>query len=432
MTGLFSRRDVLQTALGTGLGTLLSACSTAPAPDGIHRIVVIGGGFGGTIAAKQLRKLNPKLDITLIDRNPSHICCPFSNYVLTGQRPLSSLTFSYTALCERYKIRFVQGNVTAIDPDSHTITVTGTAQNGTTNIRYDDLILSPGIDFRDDDIDGYDARRTPLTMPHAWIAGEQTILLKNQIDAMPDGGVVLISVPPAPYRCPSGPYERASLLAEHFSRHKPRSKIIILDANPTIQSLDAHFRKLWSERFPSMIEYVADDPVIRLDDRNGTLVCRSGASFRGDVVNVIPAQKAGGLARETGLLDAKQHWCPVVPDSFESTKVQNIYVIGDAAQANPMPKSGYSANSHAKACAINLVNRIAGRPPIGFSGINVCYIGLSANETASFAAVYATSGQHFITVPGTGGVSPIQSPFAQRERDDAESWLRNILVEMSE
>ena len=394
-------------------------------PKGGRRVVVIGGGFGGTIAAKTVRRLDPSIEVVLIERKRQHVSCPFSNQVIAGERPISDITFGYDKLAARYGIRMVFDEVTAIDPSAREVVTRG----GT--LGYDRLIVSPGIDFRFDEIEDYDPETTPGILPHAWKAGEQTLLLKQQIESMADGGKVIISMPLTPYRCPPGPYERACLIAMYLKKHKPGSKVILLDANPDIVSLGAQFQKAWDTLYKGMIEYLPAKRVTRVDAKSKTLFVEGIEDFRGDVVNLIPPQRAGAIAVSAGLVGPDRHWCPVNASTFESTLHKDIHVIGDAAVAGAMPKSSHSANSQAKACAMNVVALMNGRETSDFSGINVCYSAIAEDQDISVAAVYKAAEGNIVAVPNAGGASPLDFSSTRLEHRYAESWLKNILTEMS-
>ena len=392
------------------------------------RVVVVGAGFGGTIAAKYIRMMDPTIEVVLIERNKSFVSCPFSNLVIGGERTMDDITIkSYDKLASNFKIKMVYEEVTAIDAEKmEVVTAAG-------SIKYDRLILSPGIDFRFDEIEGYDAATTPEIMPHAWKAGPQTVLLRKQLEAMKDGGTVLLSVPLTPYRCPPGPYERTSMIAWYLKNHKPKSKIIVLDANPDITSKAGLFKKGWTKHYGfgtegGMVTYKGAKKVTGVKPKEMTVVVEGIEDFKADVINVIPPQRAGAIAVKAGLVGPDKNWCPVNPTTFESTIAKNIHVIGDASSAGAMPKSGYSANSEAKVCATNIVALMNGREPTDLSGINTCYSFITGKEAVSVAAVYKVAEGKIIAVPNSGGVSP---DLSELEAVYADSWLRNIMTEMS-
>ncbi len=390
-----------------------------------RRVVVVGGGYGGTIAAKYIRMMDPSIEVVLVERNDHFVSCPFSNLYIGGILPdLSSLTIKYDKLIANHGIKFVQAEVTAIDPAAHTVVTT----KGT--LKYDRLVISPGIDFRTEEIEGYNAQ-TPEIMPHAWKAGPQTVLLRKQLEAMKDGGTVVLAVPLSPFRCPPGPYERTSMIARYLKQHKPKSKIIVVDANPDIASKGPLFKKGWDMHYKGIIDYRKASKVTAINAANKSVLIEGLDEVKGDVVNLIPPQRAANIAVQAGLVGDDKKWCPIVADTFESTKHKDIHVIGDASIAGAMPKSGYSANSEAKVCATNIVNLMNGRPVTPLSGINTCYSYITDDEAISVAAVYASKDGKIIAVPNSGGVSPADWSMVKTEATFAKSWLRNILTEMS-
>lgn len=429
-----NRRSFLQLMSVGGVGASLTACGTSPAsPSGAtaqtlrkssgRRVVVVGGGYGGTIAAKYIRMLDKSIEVVLIEPNKQFVSCPFSNLYIGGLlKDMSSLTIGYDKLSANHGITMVHDTVTGIDAARKTVTVS----SGT--IDYDRLVLSPGVDFRAEELAGYDLASTPLVMPHAWKAGPQTLLLRKQLEDMPNGGTVVISVPLAPFRCPPGPYERASMMAMYLKQHKPNSKLVILDANPDIVSKAGLFRKGWKKYYDGIIQYRGAQKVTAVNAKNRSVFIEGMEEVKGDVVNVIPPQRAGNIARVAGLIGPDKSWCPINATTFESTMQKNIHVIGDACAAGAMPKSGYSANSEAKVCAANIVALMNGKETTEMSGINVCYSTISAKEAVSVAGVYAVKDGKIIAVPNSGGVSP---DLSEVEAVYASSWLKNILTEMS-
>ena len=427
------RRKFL-TLMGVGgVGVTLSACSTQPASTAMsaaglakgagRRVVVVGGGYGGAIAAKYIRMMDKSIEVVLIEPNQQFVSCPFSNLYIGGLlKDLTTLSIGYDKLAANHGIKLVHDSVSAIDPLKKTVTVS----SGT--IDFDRLVLSPGIDFRAEEIEGYDLATTPQIMPHAWKAGPQTLLLRKQLVDMPNGGTVLITVPLAPFRCPPGPYERASMIAMYLKEHKPKSKVVVLDANPDLASKAGLFRKGWKKHYEGIIDYRAAQKVTAVNAKNRTVFVEGIHEVKGDVVNVIPPQRAGNIARVAGLIGPDKAWCPVDATTFESTLQKSIHVIGDACNAGAMPKSAYSANSQAKICATNIVALMSGKETTEMSGINTCYSYLSAREAVSVAAVYTVKEGKIIAVPNSGGVSP---DLSEIEAIYASSWLKNILTEMS-
>ncbi len=419
------RRNFLK-LLGAGAGAAtvgLTGCATT-GTGGARKVVVIGGGYGGTIAAKYIRMMDSSIEVTLIERNDHFVSCPFSNLYLGGMlKDLSTLTIKYDKLAANHGIKVVQAEVTGIDAAGHSVTT----NKGV--FKYDRLVVSPGIEFRTDEIKGYNAS-TPDIMPHAWKAGPQTILLRKQLEAMTPGGNVIISIPLAPFRCPPGPYERASMIAMYLKQHKPGSKVIILDANPDIVSKKGLFLKGWKKHYEKIIDYRPAKKVTEIDTRNMAVLVEGIEEVKGAVINLIPAQKAGHIAHVAGLVGTDKKWCPVNPTTFESTLHKDIHVIGDSSIAGAMPKSGYSANSEAKVCATNIVAMMNGKEITELSAINTCYSYLSATEAVSVTGVYRVNKekQAIEGLPGSVAVSP---DLSEVEAIYAESWLKNILTEMS-
>jgi sulfide dehydrogenase [flavocytochrome c] flavoprotein subunit len=424
------RRNFLK-LLGAGAAATasvgLAGCATAPAAtadsgaSSRKKVVVIGGGYGGTIAAKYLRMMDPTVEVTLIERNDHYISCPFSNLYLGGLMPdLTALTIKYDKLATNHGVKVVQAEVTDIDAAGHTVKTSKGV------FKYDRLVVSPGVEFRVDEIKGYDQE----IMPHAWKAGPQTILLRKQLEAMKPGGTVVLSIPLAPFRCPPGPYERTSMIAMYLKQHKPGSKIIVLDANPDIVSKKGLFLKGWKKHYEGIVDYRPAKKVTEVDNKAMSVLVDGLEEVKGDVINIIPPQKAGHIAHVAGLVGTDKRWCPVNPMTFESTLQKDIHVIGDSSSAGAMPKSGYSANSEAKVCATNIVALLNGRELTEMSGVNTCYSFLSAKEAVSVTGVYQVNKEKGVIEPvaGSVGVSP---DLSELEAVYAQSWLKNILTEMS-
>ena len=412
---------------GLGAASLMTGCAGLgmEGPTGGRRVVVVGGGYGGTIAAKYIRMMDKSIEVVLVERNDHFVSCPFSNLYIGGlMKDLSALTINYDKLAANHGIKFVQAEVTGVDAGAKLV------RTSRGDIRYDRLVLSPGIDFRAEEIKGYDLASTPELMPHAWKAGPQTVLLRKQLEAMPAGGSVVMSIPLAPFRCPPGPYERASMIAMYLKQHKPKSKIVILDGNPDIVSKKGLFLKGWKKHYEGIIDYRPAKKVTEIDAGKKTVLIEGLEDVRGDVVNLIPPQRAGHIAVAAGVVGPDKNWCPVNPTTFESTLKKDIHVIGDACVAGAMPKSGYSANSEAKTCATNIVNAMNGREIVDMSGINTCYSYLSAKEAVSVTGVYRVNKEKNVieAAPGSVAVSP---DLSELEAIYAESWLKNILTEMS-
>jgi sulfide dehydrogenase [flavocytochrome c] flavoprotein subunit len=396
-----------------------------------RKVVVVGGGVGGCTAAKYLRMMDPGVAVTLVTDKKHYITAYMSNEVVSGERNLDSLTFGYDGL-KRYGVEVVIDPVVDIDPVSKRVQTAGGKRLG-----YDACVVSPGVDYKWDQIAGH-SEALVETITHAWDAGPQTLTLRNQIMEMPDGGTVIIVSPPNPYKCPPGPYERASLIAEYFKGHKPRSKIIILDFKDAFTMQELFFQG-W-ERFygygtdDSMIEWVpgAEGGLVEeLDPDTMTLICQV-EDFEADVINIIPAQKAGKIAFAADLVE--DDWCPVDKETFESTRHAGIYVLGDASDASNMPKSAYAANSQAKVAAAAIVNRLNGLEPDAGVYVNTCYSIVGKEFGMSAAAVYELNAADNIleSIEGSGGYSPIDASAKNRRREVsyAHSWFRNIMDDM--
>jgi NADPH-dependent 2,4-dienoyl-CoA reductase/sulfur reductase-like enzyme len=361
--------------------------------------------------------------VTLVEANPIFTACPLSNAVIGGLRPLSAQRFTY-ARVEADGITLVREMATAVDAQARTVTLA----DGT-RLPWDRLVLAPGIDIRWGALPGYDeaaARR----MPHAWRAGDQTVLLRHQLEGMDDGGLVVITAPANPFRCPPGPYERASLIAHYLKTKKPKSKLIVLDAKDTF-SKQRLFQAAWAELYPGLLEWVPlskGGAVTSVDAATRTLVTDFGRHTPA-VANVIPPQKAGRIAEVAGVAD-RSGWCPIDPATFESRLVPGIHVIGDAAIAGAMPKSAFAANSQAKACAAIVAGLLTGGTPAAPKLINTCYSLVAPDYGISVAGVYVPSGGQLAEVAGSGGVSPTGAPARATEAALAEAWFRTITAEV--
>ncbi|MBU1979925.1 MAG: NAD(P)/FAD-dependent oxidoreductase, partial [Gammaproteobacteria bacterium] len=386
-----------------------------------RRVVVIGGGYGGSIVAKYIRISDPSIEVVMIERDKKFVSCPFSNTIIGGFRDIKDNTITYEKLAVNNGIKVVYDDVTAVDTSAKKVVVSG----GT--ISYDRLVLSPGIDFRFEEIEGYDPVATPKVIPHAWKAGEQTLLLRKQLVDLPKGGTVVMSVPVTPFRCPPGPYERVSMMAWHLKNHNPTAKIIVLDANPDIVSKGKLFKQAWAKHYEGMIDYRPGNKVTKVDAKKRS-VDTGVEEIKGDLVNLVPPQKAGLIAHKAGVVGEDKKWCPVDQMTFESTIAKDVHIIGDACIAGAMPKSGYSANSQAKVCAMNIVQLMNSQELIDPSHTNVCYSYVTEKEAISVAAVYKVAEGKTIAVANSGGVSP---DLSELEAVYARSWIKNILHEMS-
>jgi sulfide dehydrogenase [flavocytochrome c] flavoprotein subunit len=409
-------------ATGVGLaGAPFISSAAEIMPKKGRRVVVVGGGYGGTIVAKYIRMNDPSIEVVLIDRDKTYISCPFSNLVIGGSRKLDENKITRDGLASNHGVKLVYDEVTAVDTAAKKVVLSG----GT--ISYDRLVLSPGIDFRFEEIEGYDPVATPKVIPHAWKAGEQTLLLRKQLEDMQAGGTVVLSIPVTPFRCPPGPYERISQIAWYLKNHKPGSKIIALDANPDIVSKKGLFLKGWKKHYEGMVEYRPANKVVKVDAKKRS-VDTGVEEISGAVVNLIPPQKAGLIAHKAGVVGEDKKWCPVNQVTFESTIAKDVHIIGDASIAGAMPKSGYSANSQAKVCALNIVQLMNDKDLIDPSHVNVCYSYLTDKEAVTVSAVYKVSEGKTIAVPNSGGVSP---DLSELEAIYGRSWIKNILTEMS-
>jgi sulfide dehydrogenase [flavocytochrome c] flavoprotein chain len=421
-----TRRTFLKASAGAAAASLLGLPAILRAASPKARVVIVGGGYGGTIAAKYIRMMDPDIRVTLIEKNDVYVSCPLSNEVLAGERDLKSLTFDYRGLSRR-GIAVLQDEIVEIDPAQGFVRgVSGGRYN------YDKLVVAPGIAFRFDAIEGMSEEVANKTIPHAWKAGPQTLLLRKQLEVMPDGGVCAIVAPPNPFRCPPGPYERAAQIALYFKHHKPKSKILILDAKDAF-SKQGLFRAGWAEHYGDMIEWVsgAEGGIIEAIDPKTRTLTGSVEEFKADVVNLIPHQKAGILAEKAGLTN-ETGWCPVNQQTFESSLHPNVYVIGDAAIAGAMPKSGYAANSQGKVCAAAIVAAVNGQEAPAPSYVNTCYSIIAPDHGISVAGVYQLQDGKIVEVPGAGGLSPADADARTRavEVQFAIGWFRNITADM--
>jgi sulfide dehydrogenase [flavocytochrome c] flavoprotein chain len=419
-----TRRELLKLSVGAAAGAALFP-GRARAQSTAARVVVIGGGFAGASCARALRQADRRLAVSLVEPNPTFTACPFSNAVIVGLRELRAQQFTYDRIAAD-GIAIRRTSATGVDPSARSVTLADGAQ-----IPYDRLVLAPGIDIRWNAVAGYD-QAASAQMPHAWQAGEQTLLLRRQLEAMDDGGLVVISAPPNPFRCPPGPYERASLIAYFLKTKKPKSKLIVLDAKEAF-SKQRLFQQAWSELYPGLIEWVPlskGGAVTSVDPATRTLVTDFGR-HQAKVANVIPPQKAGRIADVAGVTD-RTGWCPIDPATFESKLQPGIHVIGDAAIAGAMPKSAFAANSQAKACAAVVAQLLTGGTPSTPKLINTCYSLVAPDYGISVAGVYHPANGQLADVPGAGGLSPAEAPRATRAAEAvlAEAWFRTITDEV--
>lgn len=415
------RRDFLK-AIGAGVSTAaLAACAGSPSRAGA-KVVVVGAGYGGATCAKYLRMWsNGALDVTLVEANPAFVSCPLSNLVLGGSKQIADLTVSYDGLVKR-GVNVVNEVATVVDPQRQTVRIRDQRE-----LPYDRLVLAPGIDFMFDQVQGLGSPEAQAKILHAWKAGPQTVALRRQLEAMPDGGVYVISIPKAPYRCPPGPYERACQVAWYFKRAKPRSKVLILDGNEDVQSKKGLFMKAWNEEYKGIVEYRPNYVLTGVDAATLTARFEVQENVKADVLNVIPPQRANEIAKQAGVITANNRWCEVDFLSFESVKVPKIHVLGDSIQIAPgMPKSGHMANQHAKVAAAAILNALAGQPPNPTPAINnTCYSFITDKDVVHVCSVhqYDKEKKTLVTVPGSGGVSAAMSAM---EGEYAFAWAKNI------
>ncbi|MFZ5550723.1 MAG: FCSD flavin-binding domain-containing protein [Pseudomonadota bacterium] len=416
------RRTLLGSALA-GSALSLAGCAGMGNGTAKARVLVVGGGYGGATAAKYVRVLSDhRIGVTLVEPNRAFVSCPVSNLVIAGRKGMADITTPYDGLVKRHGVTLVHDTVASVDAAKKVATLA----SGST-IAYDKLVLSPGIDFMWEPVEGLRAAHASGQVLHAWRAGPETMALRRQLEAMPDGGTYAIAIPEAPYRCPPGPYERASVVAAYFKRAKPKSKVLILDGNPDVTSKGPLFKKAWAELYPGMLEYRPQHKVVAVDARTSSLKFEVQDDVKADVLNVLPPMRAGALAVQMGLANANNRWCNVHFLNFESTAAKDVHVIGDSIQvAQGMPKSAHMANSHAKATAAAIVAELSGLEVNPHPMLtNVCMSFVDDTHVIHVASVheYQAPKQSFFTIGGSGGVSDVRSDLEGRY---AEAWARNI------
>ncbi len=417
------RRELLKAASAAGALGLAGCATTTSAVPEKARVLVVGGGYGGATAAKYLRLLSGhSLDVVLVEPNDAFVSCPTSNLVLGGSKTMADITLPYATLASVHGVRLVKDTVSAIDPVKKSVQLASGA-----SIRYDKLVLAPGVDLMWDSVAGAKEANAQGSVLQAWKAGPETLALRRQLEAMRDGGVYAITIPEAPYRCPPGPYERACQVASYFKASKPNSKVLILDANPDVTSKGALFKKVWAEQYKGMVEYRAQHKAVALDAKTGTLKLEVREDVRADVLNVLPSMRAGAIAVQSGLANSNARWCGVNYLNFESTAAKDVHIVGDAIQlASGMPKSGHMANAQAKVAAAAIVAELNGwaldpAPML----TNTCYSFVDAKNVIHVASVheYVAAERTFKTVAGSGGVSSAPN---ELEAVYGWNWARTI------
>jgi sulfide dehydrogenase [flavocytochrome c] flavoprotein subunit len=416
------RRSFLQSSAAVSL-LGLGACATTSVPAKA-KVVVIGGGYGGATAARYVRLLSDhKIDVVLIEPQAAFVSCPISNLVLGGSKQIADITTPYTGLARNHGVTVVRDTAKAIDTARKTVTLDGGA-----TIAYDKLVVSPGVDLMYASIEGLQQAQISGQILQAWKAGPETVALRRQLEAMPDGGVYAITIPEAPYRCPPGPYERASVIAAYFKAAKPRSKVLILDANPDVTSKGPLFKKVWAEQYKGILEYRGQHKATSVDAKAGVIKFDVQEDVKANVINALPSMRAGAIAVQTGLNNmANNRWCGVNYQTFESTAAKDVFVLGDSIQIAPgMPKSGHMANNHGKVAAAAIVAQLSGwevNPAPMLT--NTCYSFVDSKNVIHVASVheYVAAEKTFKTVVGSGGVSPGPT---EQEGAYAMSWASNI------
>ncbi|MFL5069042.1 MAG: FCSD flavin-binding domain-containing protein [Xanthobacteraceae bacterium] len=418
-----TRRDLLASSAAVAASAALMPRPAIAQAE--PHVVVVGGGFAGASVARALKQLDRRIPVTLVEASRAFTACPFSNGVIAGMRDLSAQQFSYEKVVADGVV-LAPGTANLVDAQARSLIV-----GDGVRLRYDRLVLAPGIDIRWDALPGYDEAAAER-MPHAWKAGEQTLLLRRQLEAMEDGGLVVISAPANPFRCPPGPYERASLIAHYLKTKKPRSKLIVLDAKDAF-SKQRLFQNAWKELYPGLLEWVSlssGGKVTAVEPATNALVTDFGR-HEAKVANVIPPQKAGRIAELAGVAD-RTGWCPIDPVTFESKLVPNIHVVGDATIAGGMPKSAFTANAQAKVCAAAVAKLLRGEAPAEPKLINTCYSLVAPDYGIHVAGVYRPVNGVLTEVEGSGGVSKADAPRDVRamEATFADSWFKTITSEV--
>ena len=438
-----NRREFIKLIAAASSTAVLSIPQNAWAGKRKAKVVVIGGGYGGATAAKYLRLLDPAIEVTLIEPDTIYTSCPLSDEVVSGLRDIKSLERDYNGL-KKHGVKVMHDWVTHVDPAKKIVTT----KHGK-KLSYDALVMSPGIEFNYGAVEGY-SEAVSLEIPHAYKAGPQTLLLKKQLDAMPDGGTFIIATPPKPFRCPPGPYERAGQVAYYCKTHgKTKAKILILDSNDSFSKkglFEKGYKELYGYGPDGMIEWIPakdDGKVIKIDPKTRTAYT-TFADHKADVLNVIPAHTAGAIAKSTGLTNAGG-WCEVVPMTMESAVAKDIYTIGDACIAGElpvydMPKSAHMAMTQAKVAVAAIVAKINGVPPPVPYYVNTCYSAVAPDFGFSVVHIFKVEDNKFVYVKTAGGTSPLDAPATadkpavvvpriqyKLEAEYSDGWVRNVL-----
>ncbi len=421
---LMKRREFLKAGAAAGAMASLYGCAAGSKAGG--HVVVVGGGYGGATVAKYLRMWSQgSVQVTLVERNPTFISCPISNLVIGGTKTMEDITVSYDNLKSKWGVRVIQDDVVAVDAAKRSLRL---AKGG--DLSYDRIVLSPGIDFMFDQIPGLNNAAAQEKILHAWKACAQTVALRKQLEAMPDGGTFAVAIPKAPYRCPPGPYERACLVADYFKKSKPKSKVVILDANEDVQSKKGLFMKAWADLYKGTLEYRPNSEVKDVDVATNTAILEFD-KFKADVLNVIPPHRAGSIASQSGIKLINNRWVDINWLSMESTSTPGVHVLGDAVFPAPtMPKSGHMANQHGKLAAAAILNLLAGQEPNPAPVVmNTCYSFVDAKNVIHVASVHQYDAATKLVQPvkGAGGISAARN---ELEGKAAMGWAKNIWADM--
>jgi sulfide dehydrogenase [flavocytochrome c] flavoprotein subunit len=424
MSMKISRRNAIKaSAISIAALSGLSVATSAKAAG--KKVVIVGGGIGGATTAKYLKMLDKSIDVTLIEANQNYYTCFMSNEVLGGHRKMDSITFGYDGL-KQWGVKVVFDHVTGIDAAAQKVST-----KGGQSFDYDRCVVSPGVHLKYDAVEGY-SKEASKSIPHAWKAGPQTVELRKQLEAMPDGGTFVLVAPPNPFRCPPGPYERAAQVASYFKAHKPNSKVVILDPKPKF-SKQGLFMDGYKRHYGDMITWIGKDAggTVKSVDAATKTVTYEGGVIKADVLNIVPPMEAGSIAKIAGLTN-EAGWCPIDQKTFESTVHKNIHVVGDASVAGKMPKSGYAANSQAKVCAASIYAMLNGKDMVEPSWVNTCYSVIAPGDGISVAAVYRYVDGVITPVKGAGGLTPKEFDPAMRAREElyAHSWFENITADV--